>query len=69
MDEERKIVSKIRELANAKGMSQNHLADFTGLSRAHLSRIMNLKQSPSIKTLKRIAETLEVSLASFFEDI
>ncbi|MFH1532057.1 MAG: helix-turn-helix transcriptional regulator [Pseudomonadota bacterium] len=69
MDEERKIVSKIRELANAKGMSQNHLADFTGLSRAHLSRIMNLKQSPSIKTLKRICDTLEVHLGQLFEDL
>ena len=69
MDEERKIVNKIRELANAKGMSQNHLADFTGLSRAHLSRIMNLKQSPSVRTLLRIATTLEVGLAKLFEDL
>jgi transcriptional regulator with XRE-family HTH domain len=69
MDEERQIVANILALAAQKGMSQNHLADFTGMSRAHLSRVMNLKQSPSIRTLKRIAVTLEVPLGRLFEDL
>ena len=69
MDEERQIVLKIRSLAKERGLSQNYLADFTGLSRAHLSRVMNLKQSPTIRTLKKLAETLEVPLGRFFEEL
>jgi transcriptional regulator with XRE-family HTH domain len=46
----------------AKKLSQNYLADFAGLSRAQMSRILNGQQSPTLRTLQKIAEALELDL-------
>lgn len=62
MDSHAVVRKRVRELAKKKGWSMNLLADFAGMSRSNLSRIMNGKQSPTVRTLKRIAETLEVPL-------
>jgi len=66
MDVEDLVVVRIRHLADKKGLSMNFLADFSGISRGYLSRIMNRKASPTVRTLKKIAEGLEVEVVELF---
>lgn len=44
----------------AKGITQDQLADLTGLNRVHLYRLESGKQSMTLRTLKLIADTLGV---------
>jgi len=61
MDSHAVVRKKLRELARKRGWSMNLLADFAGMSRSNLSRIMNDKQSPTLRTLTNLADALDVS--------
>lgn len=52
----------IRNIRQAKGISQGDLEKRTGLLRSHISRLENGHAVPSFTTLQRIASALEVSL-------
>lgn len=58
----RYISARVRELTRRRKWSQNQLADFAGLSRSQLSRLMNCQQSPSVATLAKVAAALEVTV-------
>lgn len=51
---------KIKEIMQARGYTVRGLADKIGISYSYLSDIRNDKQDPSLKTLKRIADALNV---------
>lgn len=61
MDES--IGERIKSLRSMKGISQNKLAKFAGISQAGLSAIENTTKSPSMSTLALIARALDVSVA------
>ncbi len=63
----RHLTRKIDALRTAKGLSINRLADFAGVSRGYLSRVLKGQQSPSVKTLAKLAEALGVSVGELFE--
>ena len=48
-------------------MHKNELAKLTGISPAFLSDLTNGKTNPSLKTMERIAEALDVSLPWLLE--
>jgi transcriptional regulator with XRE-family HTH domain len=55
------VGQRIAKLRKARGFSQDQFAELAGLDRAHLYRIETGKQqSMTIRTLKLIAEVLEV---------
>ena len=56
------VSAKIRELRVEKGLSQEELADLTGLAQSHISRLERGVHSPSHKTLKKLAETFGVNV-------
>jgi putative transcriptional regulator len=56
------IAKRIKELASKKGWSGNLLADFAGMSRGYLHEVLRGKNSPTVSTLLRIAEALEVEV-------
>lgn len=47
-----------------RGLTQNQLADKVGIQRAYVAEIETGRKSGSVKTLKAIAEALEVDLMS-----
>ncbi len=49
-------------------MSQGDIEKRTGLLRCYLSRVENGHTVPSLETLTKIAQALEVSLARFFAE-
>ena len=59
MQDIEKIVGKrIAAIRKRQGITQDDLAERTGLNRAHLYRLEAGKQSMTLRTLKLIAETL-----------
>jgi transcriptional regulator with XRE-family HTH domain len=59
-DIEQAVGKRIRATRQAKGITQDQLADLTGLNRVHLYRLESGKQSMTLRTLKLIADTLGV---------
>ncbi len=52
--------NRIRELREAKGLTQEQLAELTNLSEGYLSRLENGKRNLSTKIMPRIAQALGV---------
>ena len=60
------IGSKIRELRNLKGLTQEELADRSELSKGFISQLENDLTSPSIATLEDILQCLGTTVSEFF---
>jgi transcriptional regulator with XRE-family HTH domain len=62
-----KIFGKIlQEERKAKKISQEKLANLTGLDRTFISLIENGKRSPTLSTILKICSALEISPSSIF---
>jgi len=68
VDVEDLVLLRIRELARKKGRSVSVLAELAGISRGHMSRLMNRKGSPTLRTLKKLAAELDVEVADLLTD-
>jgi DNA-binding Xre family transcriptional regulator len=62
------IGTRVMQIRVQKGMSQRELSQRSGIAGSYLSRIENRHLEPRPKTLRKIAEALEVPLAEFFQD-
>lgn len=62
------IGDRLRELREAKHLSQGDIEKRTGLLRAYVSRVENCHTVPVIETLEKWAHALEVPLYQFFYD-
>lgn len=60
------IGNVIRSYRGERGLSQGDIERRTGLLRCYLSRVENGHTVPSLETLAKIAEALDISLADFF---
>lgn len=58
----------IKEKRVSKRLKQLELADKADISRNFLSEIENEKTEPGIRSLRRISNALNVSLAELFEE-
>ena len=56
----------IRSYRGARGLSQGDIERRTGLLRCYLSRVENGHTVPSLETLAKIAEAMDMALADFF---
>jgi transcriptional regulator with XRE-family HTH domain len=63
-----KIGTTIRGYRLQKGLSQGDIEKRTGLLRCYLSRVENGHTVPSLETLAKIAQALDLPLAQFFAD-
>jgi len=62
----RSIATRLREERQILGLTLQDLADRTRLSLGMISKIENAQTSPSLRTLARLADSLDVPIASFF---
>jgi transcriptional regulator with XRE-family HTH domain len=60
--------NRLREARIRAGLSQSELEDLSGIPKARLSRYENGHVEPSIQTLARLADALNVSQASLLGD-
>ena len=63
-----KIGTTIRGYRLQKGLSQGDVEKRTGLLRCYLSRVENGHTVPSLDTLSKIAQALDLPLAQFFAE-
>ena len=61
-----KLGKGIRECRSAKGMTLKELAELTELSVSYLSQLERDSISPSLKSLAKISQALNVPIVSFF---
>ncbi len=57
-----RVGRKIKQLRQAKGWSQQMLADHAELERAHLSRLEEGRREAGLRVLERIAIALDVEV-------
>ncbi len=62
------IGPRLKTLRDRRRLTLKQLADQVGCTGAHLSQIENGHTSPSIATLKKIAEALGVNIVDFFNE-
>jgi transcriptional regulator with XRE-family HTH domain len=60
------IGQRIRQLRESRGMTQSQLQARSKVSRSYLSRIESGQMTPSLGTLEKISEALNVGLNRFF---
>lgn len=65
-DIRRRFGSRVRELRNARGWSQEGLADRAGVHRTYVGSVERGEQNISLTNIERLAATLGVSLAELF---
>jgi transcriptional regulator with XRE-family HTH domain len=58
---------RIRAARRAKGWSQQFLADHADLTREHINRIEDGRKEMGIRTLKRIADALDLKPTNLLE--
>ena len=62
------IGDRLRELREAKNLSQGDIEKRTGLFRCYTSRVENGHTVPSVETLEKYAGALEIPLYKLFYD-
>jgi transcriptional regulator with XRE-family HTH domain len=60
------IGKRLREIREAKNLTQGDIEKHTGLVRPYISRVENGHTVPSIETLEKFAHALEVPLYQLF---
>ena len=69
LEAEYSIKQAIIDARSAANMSQQELAQRTGIAQSDISKLENGNANPSIKTLRRLAEGLGMKLMITFEPI
>jgi transcriptional regulator with XRE-family HTH domain len=67
-EQHRFVISQIRKLRGQKGISQMELAVKSGMSQSFLASLEKGKKSPSVLTILKIADALEISPKDFFPE-
>ncbi|WP_370327227.1 helix-turn-helix domain-containing protein [Euzebya sp.] len=64
-----RLAGEIRALREARGLSQQQLAEMVGTTQSAIARLEGGHVSPNLKTLDRIADALGVELSLRFVDL
>jgi transcriptional regulator with XRE-family HTH domain len=60
---------QVRKIRNAKGISLREFELRGDINRQQLSKIENGKWNPTVFSLKKIAQQLDITLSELFQDI
>lgn len=63
----KKLGKNIAKIRTVKKISQVGLADLCGFEKSNMNRIESGNTSPTIKTLRKIAEALEIEMKDIFD--
>jgi transcriptional regulator with XRE-family HTH domain len=61
-----KPMTELTRIRQERNLSQQRLADASGVNKATINQIERGRRSPNVETLTRLAHTLEVEVADFF---
>lgn len=65
---ERLVAKRVKELRESRGLSRYEFARRAGIAVNQVSRIEGLERAPSITTLARLAQALDVPVGALFEE-
>ena len=68
MDTLKHFGQRVRELRKKKGLSQEHLAELSGLHRTYISDVERGKRNVSLRIVERLAEALYVRVGTLFTE-
>ena len=66
---EEKVGQRIKQIRNEKGLSQEKLALKAEIDRTYLAGVEQGKRNPSLKSLEKIVDALEISFHELFNEI
>lgn len=66
MQAENYIIERIEQLCEKKHISRYRLAQKSGIAQSSISTLLNRKSVPTIQTLEKICEGLDMTLSQFF---
>ena len=64
---QQKIGQRIRELRESKGITQQNLAAICNFEKANLSRIEAGRTNPTVSTLYKISQALEITISELVD--
>ena len=63
------IAARILALCNQRGITPNKLSTISGITQSTINNILNTgSKNPTVSTIKKICDGLDISLAEFFDD-
>lgn len=65
----RKFGAEVRRIRLEKGLSQERLAELSGLHRNYIGAVERAERTPSIVAADRLAKSLGTTLAVVFEEL
>lgn len=69
LDIQRQVGERVRHLRRLRGLTQEELAEASGLNRAHLGEIERGEVDVTIVTLQRIGRGLRLRVSTLVKDI
>jgi transcriptional regulator with XRE-family HTH domain len=63
------LAQNLRRLRNAKGISQEELADLSGLHRTYVGSVERSERNISIDNIAKLATALDVSISKLLEGV
>ena len=65
----RRIGARIREMRLSKALTQDEFGDMSGLNRAHVGELERGECNVTIRTLKILADALDVKISDLTRDV
>ncbi|MFG5863815.1 helix-turn-helix domain-containing protein [Metapseudomonas sp. CR1201] len=65
----RQFGNRVRELRQAKGITQEAFADQCGFARTYMSRVETGGANPSLDAIKVLADALGISISTLFDGL
>lgn len=62
------MIIRLKEILSKKGMTLKDLANLSGISQSNLSNYLKGNISPTLDTLNKIANTLDIELVELFKE-
>ncbi|HTU03217.1 MAG TPA: helix-turn-helix transcriptional regulator [Candidatus Sulfotelmatobacter sp.] len=62
-----RLTMRVRQFRDAQGLTQEQLAEKSGLSRAYIGRLEIGRHDPALSTLERLARALKVKVGKLLE--
>lgn len=66
INDSKMLIKLLREIAEAKSITQMQIAERTGLKQSNISSFFNFKRKPNLDTFLQVAKAVGVNF--FFED-
>jgi len=64
----KRIVLRLKNLREARGLSQQELSRLSGVAYGYISDLENNKCNPSLRTLEKLAMALDVNVTDLIAD-